>query len=314
MHPMVLHSRQVAPARPLQVGGHALAGNLSRGAEAHLHGLGLVEPFGTGQKDQVRLLGQHVFGAERPPVADLPIGDVVATQAGDQCAPHAVAVGVAHFGGALLGQLEIDLFLRGTGFLDAGVDVLEGLAVVVGQLLGAFFLAHDLAQRKRRGHVFVHGLRKVIEHQHGNAGSLDLLDALAQGLVAESGKNQQVRLGGDEFLDGEGVVIGRAHVRQGFQFGQRLFIGGKLFRAPVFPGGQRQAHHAVQRTGTGDGQIIFVIKAQHHTLGYVGNRDLATHHVGGGDFCLGGKGQGQQAQRQGGSEFLHGGPLVYEMI
>ena len=307
MHPMVLHGRQVAPARPLQVGGHALAGNRGRGTEAHLHGLGLVEPFGTGQEDQVRLLGQHVFGAERSPVADLPFRDVVAPQLGDERAPHGIAVRVAHLGRPFLGQLHIDLLLGGASLLDAGIKVSEGRLVGVGQFLGTFFLAHDLAQRKRRGHVFVHGLRKVIEHQHGNAGSLDLLDALAQGLVAESGKDQQVRLGGDEFLDGEGVVIGRAHVRQGFQFGQRLFIGGKLFRAPVFPGGQRQAHHAVQRTGTGDGQIIFVIKAQHHTLGYVGNRDLATHHVGGGDFCLGGKGQGQQAQRQGGSEFLHGG-------
>ena len=147
--------------------------------------------------------------------------------------------------------------------------------------------------------MFFDGLRVVIEDDVRNARFIELFDRFAQRFVIPRTQNHQIGIGGDNFLDGKGAVFGVANIGNIFQLRQGFFIARILLRPPVFPGEKREGDDFVHRVFATDGEVVFVIKTEHNTLGHFGDGYGATDNVRRGDF---GERGGDGRERQRGSE------------
>ena len=105
-----LHSRQIRPAGAFEVGGDALVHGFFIRTEADGHRLRLVQPFRTGEEDEVGRFADDVFGTERAVAANLVFGDILPAELGDERAPHAVAIAIAQRVRAVARQFDVHFF------------------------------------------------------------------------------------------------------------------------------------------------------------------------------------------------------------
>jgi len=72
----VFDRRQIGPTRSLEIGAETVVRQCFVCVKTEKHGGGRVCPFRAGDNDDVRLCRKRIFRAERPPVLDLPLGDI----------------------------------------------------------------------------------------------------------------------------------------------------------------------------------------------------------------------------------------------
>ena len=152
--------------------------------------------------------------------------------------------------------------------------------------------------------MFFDGLRVVIEDDVRNARFIELFDRFAQAFIVPDAQNHQIRIGGNNFLDGKGAVFSIANIGNIFQLRQRFFIKRILLWPPVFPGRKRERHHFVHRVLAANGEVILVIKTEHNALRHFGYGYGTADDIRRGNFSKGRDGSGER-QRGSKQEFFH---------